>query len=133
MPTYIQLLRLTPEGRANLLQDSEFLLRSQAGIRVPGVVVLGTYGVLGQYDFVNIVEAPDNEAVARFSLELGVRAGAHIVSLPAIPIARLEARIGGESPELEAEVTLEPPEEASERQASTESRGGPRRSQGDGQ
>jgi len=66
------------------------VLRSQAVAALPGVTVLGLYGVLGQFDFVDIVEAPDNEAVARFSLEMGVRAGVHITTLPAIPISRLE-------------------------------------------
>ena len=111
MPTYIQLLTLTPEGRANLLQDSESLLRSQAAIRVPGVVVLGTYGVLGQYDFVNIVEAPDNAAVARFSLELGVLAGMYVDTLPAIPISRLQRPAAPEDSEAEAERSLSPPAE----------------------
>ena len=109
MPTYIQLLTLTADGRAKMLQDSDFVLPSQQAIRVPGVVVLGLYGVLGEYDFVNIVDAPDNDSVARFSLELGVVAGAHITTLPAIPISRLERRAEGEAGELEAEKTLPTP------------------------
>ena len=106
MPIYIQLLTLTTEGRAKMLEDPEMVLHAEAGIRVPGVQVLGQYGVLGDYDFVNIVEAPDNDAVARFSIELGVRAGAHIMTLPAIPVARLEMAMREESPELETERTL---------------------------
>lgn len=91
MATYIQLLVLTADGREKALQDAESLLRAQDDILVSGVQVLGVYGVLGEYDFVNIVEAPDNEAIARFSLELGVRAGVSITTLPAIPVGRLEA------------------------------------------
>ena len=90
MTIYIQLLVLTPEGRERALVDPESVRHAQDGIAVPGVQVLGQYGVLGAYDFVNIVEATDNEAIARFSLELGVRAGAHITTLPAIPISRLD-------------------------------------------
>ena len=112
MATFIQLLTLTPEGRVSMLQDpAPVILRSQEAIRVPGVVVLGLYGVLGEYDFVNIVEAPDNESVARFSLELGVRAGAHITTLPAIPISRLEQAGHAEAGDLEEERTLSPPSE----------------------
>ncbi len=48
------------------------------------------YAVLGAYDFVGLVEAPDNDSVARYSLELGVLAGVTIMTLPAIPIARME-------------------------------------------
>ena len=49
---------------------------------------MGLYGVLGEYDFVTLIEAPDNEAAARFSLEFGVRVGVHVPTLPAIPIGR---------------------------------------------
>ena len=111
MPTFIQLLTLTPEGRANMLQDPDVILRSQQAIRVPDVVVLGLYAVLGDYDFVNIVDAPDNAAVARFSLELGVRAGAHVTTLPAIPISRLERPREDDPTEIEAESTLFTPPE----------------------
>jgi len=90
MPTYIQLLTLTPEGREKTWRDPEFFLRAKAEINAPDVDMMGVYGVLGDYDFVAIVEAPSNEAIARFSIELGVRVGAHIVTLPAIPIGRLE-------------------------------------------
>ena len=109
MPTYTQLMTLTPEGRSNMLRDSQTVLRSQNAVRVPGVVVLGLYGVLGDYDFVNIVEAPDNAAAARFSLELGVSAGAHITTLPAIPISRLERTREIEPSEVAEEETLTPP------------------------
>ena len=70
---------------------------------MPAFRVLGLYAVLGAYDFVGMVEAPDNESVARYSLELGVLAGVTIMTLPAIPIARME---GSEyEPSLESEPT----------------------------
>lgn len=90
MATYILLLTLTPAGRENMLEDPQNVLRAVSSINIPSLQNLGLYAVLGEYDFVSIIEAPDNEAVARCSLELGVRVGAHITTLPAIPIARLE-------------------------------------------
>ena len=90
MPNYIQLLTLTPEGRELVLQDPESVLRIQRTLQREGLQVLGLYAVLGSYDFVAIVEAPDNETVARYSLELGVKAGVHITTLPAVPVALLE-------------------------------------------
>ncbi len=91
MATYIQLLIFTPDGRAKALEDSESVLRAQEEIADRDVRILGLYGVLGEFDLVAIVDAPDNEAVARFSIQLGVRAGVHITTLPAVPVARLEA------------------------------------------
>ncbi len=100
MPIYIQLLTLTPEGRERTLEDPESVRRAQYEIDVPGIELLGEYGVLGEIDFVNIVQAPDNDSIARFSLELGVRAGVHINTMPAIPISRLEGAVRREIPSL---------------------------------
>ena len=77
-----------PRGIAGRIPSG--LLRIEAEIQAEGVETLGLYGVLGEYDFVSVVEARDNESIAQFSLELGVRAGAHITSMPAIPIGRFE-------------------------------------------
>ena len=101
MATYILLLTLTPEGRQQMLDDGESLMRAEAAISVPGIQLMGLYGVLGEYDFVSLVEADDNEAVARFSLELGVRAGAHITTMPAVPIARFADRREREPQEMQ--------------------------------
>ena len=90
MAAYVLLLTLTPDGQKAALNDPEYLLRVEEAIRVPGVQALGLYAVLGEYDFVTIVEAESNERMARFSLELGVRADVHITTLPAVPISRLE-------------------------------------------
>ena len=89
MATYILLLTLTPEGQALALRDPDYLIEAEKGIDVPGVQTLGVYAVLGEYDFVTIVEADGNEAIARFSLALGVTAGVHITTLPVVPAASL--------------------------------------------
>jgi uncharacterized protein with GYD domain len=47
--------------------------------------------VLGPYDFVNVVEAPDNETITRVSVELGARGTVQIMSMPAIPIDKFIA------------------------------------------
>ena len=109
MATYILLMTLTPEGQIDALQDPEYLLHIEDGIEVPGVKALGIYGVLGQYDFVTIVESESNEMIARFSLELGVRAKVHVTTMPAVPLARLESEYGGSIPGLETDVSLRPP------------------------
>ncbi len=92
MATYFLLLTLTPEGRAASIDDPQRLLRIEQETEQPGVECMGLYGVLGRFDFVSVVEARDNEAIARFSFEYGVRAGAHVETLPAVPISRLEPR-----------------------------------------
>ena len=90
MATYIMLITLTPEGRAAAQREADYLLSIEDKIAHPGVNMMGLYAVLGRFDYVTIVEAPDNEAVARFSLDLGVEAGVHIETLPVIPASRLD-------------------------------------------
>ncbi|HSL92811.1 MAG TPA: GYD domain-containing protein, partial [Candidatus Limnocylindrales bacterium] len=51
-----------------------------------GAKVLGQYAVLGMYDFVNVVEAPNNETMAKISVGLGARGTIQIMTLPAMPI-----------------------------------------------
>jgi uncharacterized protein with GYD domain len=51
-----------------------------------GAKVLGQYAVLGMYDFVNIVEAPGNETMAKISVGLGARGTVQMMTLPAIAI-----------------------------------------------
>ena len=90
MATYILLMNLTSEGQGRALQDPDYLSREENAISVPGVQTLGLYAVLGQYDFVTIFEAQGNEEIARFSIELGVKANVHITTLPTVPASRLE-------------------------------------------
>jgi uncharacterized protein with GYD domain len=92
--TYILLLTLAPEGQAKALDDPDYLLRAEGEINMPTVQTLGVYAVLGEFDFVTLVEADGNDAIARFSLELGVRAGVHITTLPVVPAAQLVERAG---------------------------------------
>ena len=98
MASYILLLTLTPEGRDKMLADPDTLMRAMQDIELAGTTVLGSYAVLGAYDFVTILRAPGNDSAARFSMELGVRAGVLVNTLPAIPIGRLEEALSQHDP-----------------------------------
>jgi uncharacterized protein with GYD domain len=86
MPLYILLSTLTPEGRKTIKKNAERIKEVNKEIEAFGAKVLAQYAVLGRYDFVNIVEAPDNKAIANVSLELGSRGTIEIVTLPAMPV-----------------------------------------------
>lgn len=90
MAHYILLMKLNQAGQAKLLEDPNSLVRAHAEIDSDEVTGLGLYGVLGEYDVVGIIEAPDNDAAARYSLQLGVMCGASIQTLPAVPLATLD-------------------------------------------
>ena len=91
MPTYILLSTLTAEGRKTIKERPERIREVNKEIEAFGAKVVSQYAVLGPYDFVNVVEAPDNEVITRVSLELGARGTVHITSLVAIPIDRFIA------------------------------------------
>ena len=86
MPRYILLSTLTAEGRKTIKEKPDRIREVNKEIEAFGAKVISQYAVLGSYDFVNVVEAPDNEAIARVSLELGARGTVKITTLPAIPI-----------------------------------------------
>jgi uncharacterized protein with GYD domain len=86
LPLYILLSTLTDEGWKTVKEKPERIKEVNREIEKYGVKVLYQYATLGQYDFVNIVEAPDNKTIARVSIELGSRGTIQIKSMPAIPI-----------------------------------------------
>jgi len=86
MGTYIMLSVLTDEGAKTIKENPGRIKEVNKEIEALGVKVKDQYAVLGPYDFVNIVEAPDNETVARVSAELASRGSIKIQTLAAIPI-----------------------------------------------
>jgi uncharacterized protein with GYD domain len=86
MSTYIMLSRLTDEGRKTLKERPERLAEVNKEIETMGGRVTGQYAILGPYDFVNVVEAPSNEVIARISVELGSRGTIEITTYPAMNI-----------------------------------------------
>ena len=86
MPYYILLSSLTDEGWKTVREKPERIKEVNEELQVFGVRVISQYAVLGPYDFVNIVEAPNNETIAKVSIELGSRGTIKIVSMVAIPI-----------------------------------------------
>ncbi len=86
MGYYIMLSNLTDEGARTIKKNPERIKQVNAEVEAMGVKVLAQYAVMGPYDFVNILEAPDNETVARLSVELSSRGSMKMITLPAIPV-----------------------------------------------
>ena len=86
MALYILLSNLTDDGAATIKKKPRRIQEVSAELGDMGVKVLAQYAVLGPYDFVNIVDAPDNETIARVSVELSARGSVRILTMPAIPV-----------------------------------------------
>ncbi|MEM6708066.1 MAG: GYD domain-containing protein [Pseudomonadota bacterium] len=88
MASYIMLSTLTDEGRKTLKQRPERLQEVNKEVEAMGARVTSQYAVLGGYDFVNVIEAPSNEVMARISMELGSRGTIKITTLPCMAISQ---------------------------------------------
>ncbi|MEM1659414.1 MAG: GYD domain-containing protein [Candidatus Jordarchaeales archaeon] len=86
MGRYVILSRLTDEGAKTVKDNPERIKEVNKELEKMGVKVLEQYVVLGPYDFVNIVEAPDALTVAKAMTELSSRGTVRTMSMPAIPV-----------------------------------------------
>jgi len=93
MSTFIMLSTLTDEGAKTITENPDRIKEVNHEIEALGVKVVHQYATLGQCDFVNIVEAPDNETIARVSAELSSRGSVRLETLAAIPIDTFIARL----------------------------------------
>ena len=73
MPTYIMLTRLTPDGVKTVKDNPARVQEVNKEVEQLGVKVLNQWATLGEYDFITVVEAPDEKAMAKLSIEMGSR------------------------------------------------------------
>jgi uncharacterized protein with GYD domain len=86
MGTYILLSTLTPQGAQTLKATPERLLEVNREIESLGARVVSQWAVLGPYDFVSVVEAPDSRTISQVSMALGARGSARFETLSAMTI-----------------------------------------------
>ena len=102
MATYIMLSTLTDEGRKTLKERPERLQSVNQEVEDMGARVRAQYAVLGGYDFVNVIDAPSNEVMARISMELGSRGTIKITTFPGMPIEEFLNNIKANPPRKDA-------------------------------
>ena len=73
MPKYVMLSTLGPDGAATLVSSPERLRQVNDEVEAMGVKVLEQFALLGGYDFLNIIEAPDEKSIARVAMTLAAR------------------------------------------------------------
>jgi uncharacterized protein with GYD domain len=95
MPYYIMLSNLTDEGAKTIKKNPGRIKEVDSEVEAMGVKVIAQYAVMGPYDFINILEAPDNETVTRVSVELSSRGSMRAITLPAMPVDEFIANLKG--------------------------------------
>ena len=86
MPIFILLSTLTQQGVQTLKSNPERLRQVNQDLEELGCKVLHQWATLGEFDFVNVVEAPDIATVAKVSVQISSRGSARIETLPALDV-----------------------------------------------
>jgi uncharacterized protein with GYD domain len=89
MPIYLMLTTLTPQGVQTLKANPARLREVNRDVEELGAQVLHQWATIGEYDFVNVVEAPDSATIAKVSLALGARGSSKVQSLELLEIDQL--------------------------------------------
>jgi uncharacterized protein with GYD domain len=93
--TYVLLSSLTAEGGQTLHAHPERMAEVNKEIGEFGCTVVSQYALLGPYDFLTVVEAPDNETIAHLSVDLGSRGTVKVTTLPAIEVDAFVGKLKG--------------------------------------
>lgn len=86
MSTYIILSNLTDEGARTIKNNPGRIQEVNKELEELGVKLISQYALLGPYDFISVVEAPDNETIAQVAGELSSRGSVKVMTMAAIPI-----------------------------------------------
>jgi uncharacterized protein with GYD domain len=86
MPIFVMLTKLTEHGANTINRDAGRIKEVNKDVEDLGARVLAQYALLGEDDFLNILEAPDTETIMRISLKLASRGTLRIKTVPAMPI-----------------------------------------------
>ena len=94
MATYILLSSLTAQGVQTLKANPDRLREVNNDIQELGAQVVHQWATLGEYDFINVVEAPDSATIARVSVSLAARGSTKIRTLTALTVDEFLAALG---------------------------------------
>jgi len=86
MALYVMLTTLTDEGRKTIKEKPERIKEVNKEVEAMGAKLLAQYALLGPYDFVNILDAPNNEVITKVAIELGARGTLQTMTMAAVDV-----------------------------------------------
>ena len=95
MSLYVMLSTLSESGRKVLRGRPGWIRKVNGDVERMGARVIAQYAVLGPYDFVTVVEAPDNATISRVSVEIGARGSVQMMTMAALPLDEFIGRLEG--------------------------------------
>jgi uncharacterized protein with GYD domain len=93
MPTYVMLTTLGPDGWATVREHPERIREVTQEVEGMGLKVLTQYALMGQYDFLNVIEAPDEATMARAAISLAARGTMRTTTFQAVSVDELVASL----------------------------------------
>jgi uncharacterized protein with GYD domain len=93
MPTYVMLTTLGPDGWATVREHPERIHEVTREVEAMGLKVVAQYALLGQWDFLNVIEAPDQATMAKAAISLAARGTMRTTTLQAVDIDELVASL----------------------------------------
>ena len=89
MPTYAMLTTLGPDGWATVRENPERIREVTREVEGMGLKVIAQYALMGQYDFLNVIESPDEATMARAAISLAARGTMRTTTFQAVSIEEL--------------------------------------------
>ena len=86
MSLYVMLSTLSESGRKVLRERPGWIRKVNKDVERMGARVVAQWAVLGPYDFVTVVDAADNAAISRVSVEIGARGSVQMMTMAALPL-----------------------------------------------
>ena len=86
MATFIRLVSMTEQGVKNILKFSEQVAEAKKILEANNARFIEVYATLGRYDFVAIIDAPDEKAIAKVSALIASQGNFRAETLPAVPL-----------------------------------------------
>jgi uncharacterized protein with GYD domain len=93
MGTYVMLTTLGPDGWATVRENPDRIRQVTQEVESMGLRVVAQYALMGQWDFLNIIEAPDEATLATAAITLAARGTMRTMTLQAVPVDQLVARL----------------------------------------
>jgi uncharacterized protein with GYD domain len=94
MPTFVMLSVLGPDGSATLRENPARIKEVNGEVEAMGATVKTQYALLGQWDFITIIEAPDTPTMSRIATTLAARGTLKTTTLAAVSVDEFIAALG---------------------------------------